>query len=57
MLKNDGRYLIDENGNLQIKNVRVEDEGFYTCSVSNSIDTKTAQAYLNVNGIIKMVLF
>ncbi len=50
VLKSDGRYLINENTNLEIKNVRVEDEGFYTCSVSNSVDVKTAQAYLNVNG-------
>jgi len=50
VLKSDGRYLIDENGSLQIKNVRVEDEDYYTCSISNSVDVKTAHAYLNVNG-------
>jgi hypothetical protein len=50
VLKNDGRYLINDNGRLEIKNVRVEDEDVYTCSVSNSIDVKTAQAYLIVNG-------
>jgi hypothetical protein len=37
-----------KNGNLEIKRVLVEDEGFYICSISNSYGTKYAQAQLLV---------
>lgn len=44
------RIRIQTNGDLEIKNVRVEDEGFYTCSMSYGSQTKYAQAQLEVNG-------
>jgi hypothetical protein len=38
-----------KNGDLEIKNIRVEDEGFYVCSVSdNKNNLKYTQAELNV---------
>lgn len=44
------RVRMQTNGDLEIKNVRVEDEGFYTCSMSYRSQTKYAQAQLEVNG-------
>lgn len=46
------RIFVNAIGNLEIKDVRVEDEGFYVCSISNSHSTKYAQAELVVNGIV-----
>ena len=40
------------NGHLEIKNLRVEDEGFYVCSISNAKSAKYAQAELVVNGTL-----
>jgi hypothetical protein len=37
-------------GDLEIRGVRVEDEGFYVCSLSNAASVKYAQAQLVVNG-------
>ena len=39
-----------QNGVLEIKILRVEDEGFYVCSMSNKKSIKYAQAELVVNG-------
>ncbi len=53
----DGNQL-DENyritftyyGDLSIKNVRVDDEGFYVCAISDHNSENYAQAELTVNG-------
>lgn len=51
MPRNTNRFYVQTIGDLEIKSVRVEDEGFYVCSISNSYGTKYAQAQLEVNGI------
>lgn len=38
------------NGNLRIDNLRLNDQGKYTCSASNRAGTITADAYLTVEG-------
>ena len=45
------RVTITRNGDLEIKNAIIEDEGFYICSIKNSLISKYAQAQLLVNGI------
>ena len=44
------RFTVSRNGDLEIVDVRVEDEGHYVCSISNQRDVKYAQAKLTVNG-------
>ncbi|CAF0918628.1 unnamed protein product [Brachionus calyciflorus] len=49
VINNDRRYNIYSNGDIEIRRVLVEDEGFYVCSISNSENIKYAQAKLTVN--------
>lgn len=46
------RFQVQASGELEIKSVRVEDEGFYVCSITYLGTTKYAQALLEVNGIM-----
>jgi hypothetical protein len=55
--RNTNRFYVQTIGDLEIKSVRVEDEGFYVCSISNSFATKYAQAQLEVNGIKSLIDF
>jgi hypothetical protein len=50
--KNDlkNRILVLNNGDLLIRQVQIEDEGFYVCSISDSRESKFAQAQLTVKG-------
>ncbi|XP_033647370.1 leucine-rich repeats and immunoglobulin-like domains protein 3 [Asterias rubens] len=44
----DGHLLTDNNGLLIIKNVRMEDDGVYTCEVSNKVGVEKGSAVLSV---------
>lgn len=44
------RFQVRTNGELSIQNVRVEDEGFYICSVGSGAQAEFVQAQLVVNG-------
>ena len=50
VLTETNRFYLRINGDLEIRHLRVEDEGFYVCSISNSKNVKYAQAELIVNG-------
>ncbi len=49
--------MINEFGDLNIVDLKVDDEAFYVCSIKNSNVIKYAQAYLTVNGITANNLF
>jgi hypothetical protein len=49
--------MINEFGDLNIVDLKVDDEAFYVCSIKNSNVIKYAQAYLTVNGINAFNLF
>lgn len=47
-----GRYLVLENGDLQIQDVQFSDAGEYTCYASNKFGNVEASATLRVKGIV-----
>ncbi len=51
LINDSERFMINEFGDLNIVDLKVDDEAFYVCSIKNSNVIKYAQAYLTVNGI------
>ena len=54
MIGNDRRISLSPNGDLEIRKVIVEDEGFYVCSIENSQSVKYVQAKLTINSNFKI---
>jgi roundabout axon guidance receptor 2 len=46
-----GQFHVSQDGTLSIQGVRLEDEGFYVCSVFSVAGSLATKAYLEVTGI------
>ncbi|XP_030854406.1 papilin isoform X3 [Strongylocentrotus purpuratus] len=51
-LPNTNRFVIGQNNDLTIRDIKQTDRGKYSCTAANGISTRTANAVISVSGIL-----